>query len=61
MGPAPISKEHEIWVKANKGEGELFVTAEQAITVTKILASIYKSSQTGKMVKFDENNNPIED
>ena len=61
QGPAPISKEHDIWVKANKGEGELFVTAEQAITVTKILASIYKSSQTGKMVKFDENNNPIDD
>ena len=26
QGPAPISKEHEIWVKALRGEGELFVT-----------------------------------
>ena len=61
MGPAPISKEHDIWAKALKGEGELFVTADQAFCVTKILASIYKSSQTGKPVYFNEAGDPIED
>ena len=55
-----FSNEADIWVKAIRGEGELFVTAEQSFTITKILASIYKSSLTGKPVYFDENNNPIE-
>lgn len=58
-GKAPLSKEADIWVKALKGEGELFVTADQAYVVTKILASIYKSSATGKPVFFDENNEPV--
>ena len=52
-GPAPKSKEAEIWVKALKGEGELFVTADQAYVVTRILDSIYQSSKTGKPVYFD--------
>ena len=52
QGPAPISKEHEIWVKALRGEGELFVTADQAFVVTKILDAIYQSSKTGKPVYF---------
>ena len=51
-GPAPVSKEHEIWVKALRGEGELFVTADQAFVVTKILDAIYQSSKTGKPVYF---------
>ena len=53
QGPAPVSKEHEIWVKALRGEGELFVTADQAFVVTKILDAIYQSSKTGKPVYFD--------
>ncbi|MFQ6829102.1 MAG: Gfo/Idh/MocA family oxidoreductase [Acutalibacter sp.] len=52
QGPAPISKEHDIWVKALRGEGELFVTADQAFVVTKILDAIYQSSKTGKPVYF---------
>ncbi len=52
QGPAPVSKEHEIWVKALRGEGELFVTADQAFVVTKILDAIYQSSKTGKPVYF---------
>ncbi len=51
-GPAPVSKEHEIWVKALRSEGELFVTADQAFVVTKILDAIYQSSKTGKPVYF---------
>ncbi|MFI3325287.1 MAG: Gfo/Idh/MocA family oxidoreductase [Clostridia bacterium] len=54
MGPAPKSDEAEIWVKALKGEGELFVTADQAFVVTKILDAIYKSSKTGKPVYFND-------
>ena len=52
-GPAPKSKEAEIWVKALKGEGELFVTADQAYVVTRILDAIYESNRTGKPVYFD--------
>jgi len=51
-GQAPPSKEHQIWVKALKGEGELFVTADQAFVVTKVLDAIYESSKTGKAVHF---------
>ncbi|MCL1989117.1 MAG: Gfo/Idh/MocA family oxidoreductase [Firmicutes bacterium] len=51
-GEAPPSKEAQIWVKALKGEGELFVTADQAFVVTKVLDSIYESSKTGKAVYF---------
>ena len=58
-GEAPLSDEADIWVKALKGEGELFVTADQAFCVTKILDAIYKSSKSGKPVYFDENGNPI--
>ena len=52
QGPAPLSKEHDIWVKALRGEGELFVTADQAFVVTKILDAIYQSSRTGQAIKF---------
>ncbi|MCL2015924.1 MAG: Gfo/Idh/MocA family oxidoreductase [Defluviitaleaceae bacterium] len=51
-GSAPPSKEAQIWVKALKGEGDLFVTADQAFVVTKVLDSIYESSRTGKAVHF---------
>jgi predicted dehydrogenase len=51
-GQAPPSKEAQIWVKALKGEGELFVTADQAFVVTKVLDSIYESSKTGKAIYF---------
>jgi len=47
------SKEASIWVKALKGEGELFVKAEQAFTVTRILDAIYESNRTGKPVYFN--------
>lgn len=53
VGEAPLSDEHEIWVKALKGESELFVTADQAFVVTKILDAIYESNRTGKVVYFD--------
>ena len=51
-GQAPPSKEAQIWVKALKGEGDLFVTADQAFVVTKVLDSIYESSKTGKAIYF---------
>ena len=51
-GEAPPSREHEIWVAALKGEGELFVLPEQAFCVTKILDAIYQSSLTGQPVFF---------
>jgi len=49
-GDTPPSKEHEIWVAALKGEGELFVKAEQALVVTQVLEAIYESSRSGKPV-----------
>jgi len=51
-GQAPPSKEAQIWVKALKGEGGLFVTADQAFVVTKVLDAIYESSRTGKAIYF---------
>jgi predicted dehydrogenase len=60
IGPAPLSDEADIWVKALKGEGELFVTADQAYVVTKILDSIYLSSKTNKPVFFDKKGNPFQ-
>jgi predicted dehydrogenase len=46
------SNEAQIFVNAIRGEGELFVTADQAYTVTRILEAIYTSSKTGKPVYF---------
>ena len=51
-GPPQPSKEAQIWVKALKGEGDLFVTADQAFVVTKVLDAIYESSRTGKAIHF---------
>ncbi len=49
----PNQMEAEIWVNALLGEGELFVTPEQALTVTKILDAIYQSAKSGKTIYFD--------
>ena len=49
----PNVAEAEIWVNALLGKGGLFVTAEQAYTVTRILDAIYQSSATGKTAYFD--------
>ncbi len=51
--PANVA-EAQIWVNALYGEGELFVTPEQALTVTKILDAIYKSAASGKTIYFDD-------
>jgi len=49
----PQEWEAKIWVDALLGEGELFVTPEQALTVTKVLDAIYESAKTGKTIYFD--------
>lgn len=49
----PNDAEARIWVDALYGEGELFVTPEQALTVTKVLDAIYESARSGKTVYFD--------
>ncbi|MDE6837723.1 MAG: Gfo/Idh/MocA family oxidoreductase [Acutalibacter sp.] len=49
----PDEAEAKIWVDALCGQGELFVTPEQALTVTKVLDAIYESARTGKTVYFD--------
>lgn len=49
----PHEAEAKIWVDALLGEGELFVTPEQALTVTKVLDAIYQSAKTGETVYFD--------
>lgn len=50
----PEEAEAKIWVDALLGEGELFVTPEQALTVTKILDAIYESAKTGKTIYFED-------
>ena len=63
QGPAPVSKEHEIWVKAlmSGKKEDLFVTADQAFVVTKILDSIYYSSNHNNPFNFDAEVKPIFD
>lgn len=51
-GPPQPTKEAQIWVNALKGKGELFVTADQAFVVTRVLDAIYESSKTGKAIYF---------
>lgn len=41
------------WIKAVRGEAEVFVKPEQALVVTQILEAIYTSAKTGKPVYFD--------
>ena len=48
----PQEAEAKIWVDALLGEGELFVTPEQALTVTKVLDAIYESARTGETIYF---------
>lgn len=50
---SPQDAEARIWVDALLGQGELFVTPEQALTVTKILDAIYESAKTGKTIYFN--------
>ncbi len=45
--------EAEIFIKAVRGEGELYVTPEQAAVVTMILEGIYESSKSGKPYFFN--------
>ncbi len=52
-GKPPVSLEHQIFVEAVLGKRDLFVTADQAYVVTKILDAIYQSSRTNKPVYFD--------
>lgn len=49
---SPEVAEARIWVDALLGKGELFVTPEQALTVTQILDAIYESARTGKTIYF---------
>ncbi|MCD7807619.1 MAG: hypothetical protein LUH19_09850 [Lachnospiraceae bacterium] len=49
----PQEAEARIWVSALYGESELFVTARQAYTVTRILDAVYQSAATGKTIYFD--------
>ncbi len=51
---SPNEAEAKIWVDALYGEGDLFVTPEQALTVTKILDAIYKSAASGKTIYFED-------
>lgn len=46
------SMETKIWINALRGQGDLFVTADQACVVSCILDAIYESSKTGKPVYF---------
>lgn len=52
-GTAPEDFELACFLKAISGEGELYVTADQAAVVTRILEGIYESNLTGKPVYFD--------
>ncbi len=49
----PEVLEEKCFTDAVLGKGELVVTADQAITVTRILEAIYESAKTGKPVYFD--------
>ncbi|PWM72398.1 MAG: oxidoreductase [Bacillota bacterium] len=52
-GTAPEDFELAGFLRAVAGEGELYVTADQAAVVTRILEGIYQSDLTGKPVYFD--------
>ena len=41
------------FLRAVSGEGKLYVTADQAAVVTRILEGIYESDRTGKPFYFD--------
>ncbi len=46
-------KEADCWLRALRGEAELYVKPEQALTVTRILDAVYESSRSGKTIYFD--------
>ena len=52
-GTAPEDYELAVFLRAVAGEGELYVTADQAAVVTRILEGIYESDRTGKPFYFD--------
>jgi predicted dehydrogenase len=52
--PKDTDLEAECFLKAIQGKGKLYVQAEEAAVVTKILEGIYKSASSGKPYYFDE-------
>ncbi len=46
--------EARTFINAVRGKGKLYVTAEEAATVTRILEGIYESAKTGKPYYFDK-------
>ena len=52
-GGAPEDLEAACFTNAVLGKGELYVTADQAAVVTRILEGIYESDKTGKPYYFD--------
>ena len=51
---SPEDMECEIFYNAVQGKGELVVKPEQAYVVTQILDAIYRSSETGQLITFEE-------
>lgn len=51
---SPADMECEIFYNAVQGKGELVVKPEQAYVVTQILDAIYRSSETGQLITFEE-------
>ena len=51
---SPQNMEAKLWLDAIEAndQSKLIVKPEQALTVTKILDAVYKSSETGELVKF---------
>ena len=51
---SPQNMEAKLWLDAIEAndQSKLIVQPEQALTVTKILDAVYKSSETGELVKF---------
>ena len=54
QGITPADREARGWLDTLEFGREQFVTPEQAIVVTKILEAIYKSSETGRAVYFED-------
>ena len=52
-GDNPEDLELATFLRAVSGEGKLYVTADQAAVVTRILEGIYESDRTGKPFYFD--------
>ena len=52
-GQEPKDLEAACFTNAILGKGDLYVTAEQAAVVTRILEGIYESQKTGKPYYFD--------